>query len=436
MAYDRAVLSKAAVNVIDNTDKNVFIMMRYSGTMMVHVEAAVRRELPKFGLNPVLAKDAHYLSDLWENTKFCMHHSCYGIAVFDHEIGREINPNISIEIGYMLAQNRRCLLLKEMTLGMPTDFGGLLYRSFDGALGCDDPDAVEERITKSIADAIRMWALDDLGLKPVKPPEIITGPTLRDAVAARARRIAEIVTSPEATNHVDAHLPVLRVAATMSSLAISPNEEASIGIGTEEDWQQALSMLLEERSALERWLDRGFVRLIISPEKIVQNIKYFRQTTEQIKGTYIKRYGALIDIIAENVGNPKFQVVYVPANADHNTIIWTGDAEAPTMIVGVDRLSQTGFNTSKVIFDPQEIELQIGAFDDQFRQAMYIILGNGKPTDVFDIPKGDANEDIQHRLRDTTVCQRLKKAVIAHLYASKDEAVHAAKSNDPIMPGP
>ena len=58
------------------------------------------------------------------------------------------NPNVSIEVGYMLSRNKPVLLLKEKNLGrLPTDMVGALYHDFD----MDDSG-------KTIRTEVQKWA--------------------------------------------------------------------------------------------------------------------------------------------------------------------------------------------------------------------------------------------------------------------------------------
>jgi hypothetical protein len=55
-----------------------------------------------------------------------------GIAVFEDIEKREFNPNVALELGYMLARRRRCLILKEQHLpSLPADVINRLYKPFN-----------------------------------------------------------------------------------------------------------------------------------------------------------------------------------------------------------------------------------------------------------------------------------------------------------------
>jgi predicted nucleotide-binding protein len=55
-----------------------------------------------------------------------------GVAVSEDIEDRDFNPNVALELGFMLGRRKRCLILKEKRLpSMPTDVVGKLYKPFD-----------------------------------------------------------------------------------------------------------------------------------------------------------------------------------------------------------------------------------------------------------------------------------------------------------------
>ena len=137
------------------SNTNVFVMMRYrSAIQFQQIEDAIRRVFSEFGLTALFAKDRALVEDLWENIQLYMRFSRYGVAVFEEIDEREFNPNISLELGYMYAHNRRCLLLKDRRMPrMPTDICGRIYRDFDVF-----------SLEKSISEQVTAWCERDLGL--------------------------------------------------------------------------------------------------------------------------------------------------------------------------------------------------------------------------------------------------------------------------------
>lgn len=128
-----ATPSNLLTEIQERADSNVFVMMRYRLTAHYKaIEDAIRQSLIRYGLTARLAKDRAFSDDLWENIELYMKYSRFGIAVFEEIDEREFNPNISLELGYMYALGRRCLLLKDKRMPrLPTDTCGKIYRDFD-----------------------------------------------------------------------------------------------------------------------------------------------------------------------------------------------------------------------------------------------------------------------------------------------------------------
>lgn len=138
-----------------SADRNVFVMMRYrSEKHFAEIETSIRDALLRYGLIARLAKDGSVVDDLWENITYYMRFCRFGIAVFEDIDEREFNPNISLELGYMYAMNKRCLLLKEKRMPrLPVDICGRIYRDFDAL-----------DILESIQEQVAEWCSRDLGL--------------------------------------------------------------------------------------------------------------------------------------------------------------------------------------------------------------------------------------------------------------------------------
>ncbi|MFW9875146.1 MAG: hypothetical protein ACFFG0_18735, partial [Candidatus Thorarchaeota archaeon] len=108
-------------------------MMRYRDRdQFQKIENIIINTLNEYGLIASFAKDSTYEDDLWQNITFYMDNSEYGIVVFEEIDEREFNPNVSLELGYMYAKNKKCLLLKDKRMPkLPTDVCGKIYRNFD-----------------------------------------------------------------------------------------------------------------------------------------------------------------------------------------------------------------------------------------------------------------------------------------------------------------
>lgn len=113
--------------------KAAFIMMKF-GSSNVHdaITAAIRSTLSPFGIQGLRADDKQYSDDLFPNIMTYMHGCGFGIAVFERIDADDFNPNVSLEVGYMLALRKSVCLLSDKTLKkMQTDLVGKLYSPFD-----------------------------------------------------------------------------------------------------------------------------------------------------------------------------------------------------------------------------------------------------------------------------------------------------------------
>lgn len=139
-------------------EHNVFVMMRYrTDPKYKAIETTIRNTLSNYGLQARLAKDRAFYDDLWPNIVCYMNNSKYGLVVFEEMDKREYNPNISMELGYMYALGRRCLLLKDNRMPrLPTDICGKIYKDFD-----------TYEIEASVELRIIEWCEKDLGLLPI-----------------------------------------------------------------------------------------------------------------------------------------------------------------------------------------------------------------------------------------------------------------------------
>lgn len=95
-------------------DTNVFVMMRFEQhQILAAAYSAVHDVLLKRGMDAVRADSRDYTGELWSNIQTYMHGCKLGIAIFENLGGsNEINPNVSLELGYMVALRKRTLILK------------------------------------------------------------------------------------------------------------------------------------------------------------------------------------------------------------------------------------------------------------------------------------------------------------------------------------
>lgn len=106
------------------------------------------------GITAVRADDKQYHDDLLQNIQTYIYGCGFGIAVFERIEEENFNPNVSLEVGYMLALRKPVCLLKDKTLRtLHADLIGKLYRVFDP----QDP-------LKTISSELSKWMKDkDIG---------------------------------------------------------------------------------------------------------------------------------------------------------------------------------------------------------------------------------------------------------------------------------
>ena len=139
-------------------EKNVFIMtpfrenIRYRSTIKT-----IKCELQKYNLKGWVASDKKLHSQLWSNVQCFLLGCRFGIAIFTRDEKKEedkvifhdsvYNPNVSLELGYMISRGKEVLILKYKELNqLPTDMVGSLYKNFD----LDNPDT-------TLPDIIKQW---------------------------------------------------------------------------------------------------------------------------------------------------------------------------------------------------------------------------------------------------------------------------------------
>ncbi len=134
-----------------NIDRNIFLMMRFNESEQhSKIQNTIALEARKYDLCVLRADDRDYTGDLWDNVCLYAVGCRYGIAVFEEIDQRDFNPNVALELGLMMAMNKRSLLLKDSRMPkLPTDVVGKLYKPFD-----------TYHIEDSIAECVQSWVRD------------------------------------------------------------------------------------------------------------------------------------------------------------------------------------------------------------------------------------------------------------------------------------
>ena len=84
-----------------------------SGPPHDNVARAIKSELEKHEIIGLRTDDRQYHEDLFPNIQTYMHGCGLGVAVFEQVEQKVFDPNVALEVGYMLALNKRICLLKE-----------------------------------------------------------------------------------------------------------------------------------------------------------------------------------------------------------------------------------------------------------------------------------------------------------------------------------
>jgi hypothetical protein len=128
-----------------------FVMMRFTSTRLHdEIVAAIKTCLAAHGLTALRADDTTYNDDVFPNILTYMHGRGFGIAVFERLNADDFNPNLSLELGYMMALAKPVCLLKDNTLkALHTDLVGKLYSPFD-----------PQEPAKSIPGVLEKWLRD------------------------------------------------------------------------------------------------------------------------------------------------------------------------------------------------------------------------------------------------------------------------------------
>ncbi len=83
------------------------------------------------GLDPRIASANNYHAMLWDNVELYLLGCCRGIAIVEDKYCRELNPNVSMEWGWMRAVGRSVLFLVERGFShFRADWSGLIKEGF------------------------------------------------------------------------------------------------------------------------------------------------------------------------------------------------------------------------------------------------------------------------------------------------------------------
>ena len=131
--------------------RTAFIIMQFESTKLhTDIVFSIKKTLKEHNIEGLRADDKQYMDDLFPNVKVYMHACDFGVAVFDRITEDDFNPNVTLEVGYMLGMGKDVLLLKDKTLkSLSTDLTGRLYKQFNTT---DVQETLPQQIKKWLSD--------------------------------------------------------------------------------------------------------------------------------------------------------------------------------------------------------------------------------------------------------------------------------------------
>ena len=137
-------------------ESNVFLMARFpeDAEDPNHLVIETAREvLASHGYTLHVASDLTLDEDLWGNVAAHMWACQYGLGLFESRSKDGLNYNLLIEVGSMVSIGRRCMLLKDKSVGvMPTDLVGHIYNP----VNFGNRDEVAQAVDRWAANALRL----------------------------------------------------------------------------------------------------------------------------------------------------------------------------------------------------------------------------------------------------------------------------------------
>jgi nucleoside 2-deoxyribosyltransferase len=131
--------------------KIAFIMMAFRNKKPHNeLKDTIKKVLQEKNIIGLRTDDKAYSDDTFTNILAYIYACDFGIAVFERIARDYFNPNVSLEVGYMLGLNKPVCLLKDQTLrNLQTDLLGKLYKSFN-----------TNNIKNTVPKELNKWLMD------------------------------------------------------------------------------------------------------------------------------------------------------------------------------------------------------------------------------------------------------------------------------------
>jgi len=135
-------------------DRSVFVMSKFPGggtpadTELEHLLTVVADAITQAGFCPRVARGpSRYHDSIWDNVELHLLGCRQGVAIVEDRYLDELNPNVTMEWGWMRGMGKPVLFLVEGEFSKPrADIGGLIEQSF----AWTNPDA-------TVPEAVRAW---------------------------------------------------------------------------------------------------------------------------------------------------------------------------------------------------------------------------------------------------------------------------------------
>lgn len=232
-----------------------FIMMKFKETPAHDkILKTIKDTLTNCGLVGIRSDDHEYHDDLLHNVETYMHGCGFGIAVFDRIEEEEFSPNVSLEVGYMMALGKDICLLKDKNLQtLHADLLGKLYKPFD-----------PQNTERTIPNQLLKW-LSDKGLgTPPKGRPSSTEPQEPEVLICYVPEDLEYVNALEGKLLVEGHASTGGF--LLSSLAEDDSSDHpqiyDISYYSSLAANSDVAVLLVSRNFLEHWTKQGLEALV------------------------------------------------------------------------------------------------------------------------------------------------------------------------------
>lgn len=108
----------------------------------------VKKVFKKYHFNAIRADESTFHDDLWENVKVYLDCCVAAVAFFEKKLCKSFNPNVALEVGYMLGRGKKVFIIKDGRIkDLPTDLKGKISCDY---YRCGNNDTLVEQLEEWI----------------------------------------------------------------------------------------------------------------------------------------------------------------------------------------------------------------------------------------------------------------------------------------------